>query len=168
MRIFEGGRDSDSPAGVPCQTANSARQVFLIGLLGAALLAGCGKATSGPATVEVTGTVTIDAKPVEGANVTFSPEASGDDARLASQALTDQNGRFQLSTHVGGGKTKPGIVPGGYLVTISKFDRAALGKGFVAPTNVLPKKYADVKTSQLKADVAVGKENNFEFLLREQ
>src|SRR3954453_14780368 len=106
-----------------------------IWVIGGFLLLGCGKRASGPATVEVTGTVTFDAKPVEQANVTFSPEASGDDARLASQALTEQNGRFQLSTYLGSGKTKSGIVPGKYLVTISKFDREALNKGFVAPTN---------------------------------
>jgi len=138
-----------------------------IWLVAVALLMGCGKRAGGPATVEVTGTVTFDEKPVEGANVTFSPEATGDDARLASQALTDQNGHFQLSTYVGSGRTKLGIVPGRYRVTISKFDRAALNKGFVAPTNVLPKKYADVKTSPLKAEVGVGKENYFEFPLTE-
>jgi hypothetical protein len=137
-----------------------------IWLVAVALLMGCGKRAGGPATVEVAGTVTFDEKPVEGANVTFSPEGTGDDARLASQALTDQNGRFQLSTYVGSGKTKSGIIPGRYQVTVSKFDRAALGKGFVAPTNVLPKKYGDAKTSQLRADVAAGKENDFPFALK--
>src|SRR3982751_1444066 len=83
---------------------------------------GCGHPTEGPARVEVTGTVTLNESPVEGANVLFSPDVGSDDNRLASQAVTDSQGRFKLSTHVGGGKFKSGIVPGKYVVTISKLD----------------------------------------------
>src|SRR5204863_5840229 len=73
-------------------------------------LTGCGGTKSGPVTVEVTGTVTLNETPVEGASVLFSPEIGSDDRRLASQATTDAEGRFKLTTHVGGGKFKSGIV----------------------------------------------------------
>jgi hypothetical protein len=132
-------------------------------LLGA--LAGCGSEKKGPVTVEVTGTVTLNGRPVEGASVVFTPDARGDDARLASQATTDHDGRFNLSTNLGGGKLQPGIVPGAYLVAITKNDTSAVKDTLTPPKNVLPQKYADSKASQLKADVIAGHANDFPFAL---
>src|SRR5262245_58354700 len=80
-------------------------------------LAGCTK-SKGPTTVEVTGAVTLDGNPVEGANVLFAPPAGSDDRRLASQATTDSGGKYHLQTHIGAGKYKSGIVPGKYEVTV--------------------------------------------------
>src|SRR5688572_7259469 len=82
-----------------------------------ALLAGCGSG-SGPTTVIVTGTVTMDGKPLAGANVVFHP-LDGAETALASQAVTDAEGRFELTTHAGGGKFKPGASPGSYIVAIT-------------------------------------------------
>ena len=60
--------------------------------------AGC-SGPKGPARVTVTGTVTLDGKAVEGANVIFHP-LEGTDA-LASQAFTDSVGRFEMATRRG-------------------------------------------------------------------
>jgi hypothetical protein len=101
--------------------------------------------------------------PVVGASVTFFP--LGEASTLASQALTDNEGVFQLSTHVGGGKYQPGIASGNYAVAVSKLDVAAIKDTLTPPKNLLPFRYADAKTSKLSAYVTPTGENNFEFKL---
>jgi len=128
---------------------------------------GCGGMPAGPETIEVTGTVTYQGTPVEGANVTFHP-TSGSEQTLASQGVTDNEGRFALSTHVGGGKFKPGIVPGQYGVAITKLDTAGISTTLGPPKDLLPRKYGSPTTSQLTADVAAGTPNNFEFPLSDK
>jgi hypothetical protein len=138
----------------------------LLAALSLIALSGCGGTKAGPATVEVTGTVTLDEAPVEAASVLFSPDTGSDDGRLASQATTDRDGRFNLTTHVGGGKFKSGITPGKYVVTITKLDTAAAKNTFSRPKNLLPPNYADPKSSQLTATVVTGRANDFQFPLR--
>jgi hypothetical protein len=133
-------------------------------LLCPAALSGCG-APAGPATVQVTGTVTYNGKPIDAANVIFYPSDANE---LVSQSATDPDGRFQLSSHVGGGKFKAGIVPGQYAVAITKLDVAGISNTLAPPKNMLPKKYGSPKTSPLTADVAAGTENNFEFPLTDK
>src|SRR5215471_14837470 len=101
--------------------------------------------SKGPATVEVTGIVTLNGSPVEGANVFFSPATGSEASRLSSQATTDHNGKYQLRTHIGGGQFKSGIVPGKYDVTINKLDTASVKNTMSPPKNLLPAKYADAK-----------------------
>jgi hypothetical protein len=101
---------------------------------------------------------------VEGANVIFQP-IEGSASTLASQSVTDASGRFELSTHVGAGKFKPGIVPGTYSVVITKLDTAGISTTLAPPKNVLPKKYANANTSGLTANVTAGQENDFDFAL---
>jgi hypothetical protein len=129
-----------------------------------AAFAGCDNSAAGPATVAVTGTVSNDGTPLEGANVIFHPMAESGQT-LASQSVTDAQGRFELSTHVGAGKFKPGIVPGRYAVAITKLDTASIATTLAPPKNLLPKKYADPKTSGFVAEVAEGQDNEFEFAL---
>jgi hypothetical protein len=114
----------------------------------------------------VTGTVTLNGGPVESASVLFTPAVGSTDNRLASQAITDSQGRFQLSTHIGGGKFKSGIVPGKYSVAITKPDPAAPKNAYTAPKNLLPPKYADPVSSQLKAEIIAGQPNDFPFPLK--
>jgi hypothetical protein len=134
-----------------------------LGAVAIAMAAGC-TGSQGPSTVGVSGTVTQNATPLEGANVVFHPVDDSANA-LVSQAVTDAAGRFELATHVGGGKFKPGIVPGKYLVAITKLDIAAITNTHAPPQNVLPKKYGDPTTSALTANVVAGKENDFSFNL---
>jgi hypothetical protein len=168
MEVSEPGHHSFLSLNNFWQTRMSAAtQVFLAAICVAAVT-GCGGPKGGPATIEVTGTVTLNGSPVDGANVLFSPDIGSSDGRLASQATTDSAGRFKLSTHVGGGKFKSGIVPGKYVVTILKLDPAAPKNTFTAPKNLLPPKYNDAKTSLLKADVAAGQPNDFQFELKSE
>lgn len=169
MQVSKWGRHSClSLIGIR-QTGMSAppRRVILATLC-LIVLSGCGGTKGGPATIDVTGTVTLNGTPVDGATVLFSPDIGSSDGRLASQATTDGEGRFKLSTHVGGGKFKSGIVPGKYVVAISKLDTSAAKNTFTPPKNLLPHKYADPKTSLLTAEVATAMANDFSFPLKSE
>ena len=69
--------------------------------------AGCGKSRLSP----VSGTVTLDGKPLAGASVHFVPEGAGKDAT----AETDQQGQFTMSTF----EPRDGVLPGTYKVVIA-------------------------------------------------
>lgn len=75
-------------------------------LFGALVLTGCGSGLS-----PVSGVVTIDGKPVEGATVTFV----SDDGKQAASGQTDKDGNFTLSE---GGV--PGARSGSYKVIVTK------------------------------------------------
>ena len=83
-------------------------------------LAGCGGGgPEVPDTAPAGGTVTLDGAPVEGATVTFIPDARDDGAIKNAYGTTDANGKFTLSTPVSGTKTD-GAVLGRHQVTITK------------------------------------------------
>lgn len=71
------------------------------------LLAGCGGST----TSSVSGTVTLDGKPLADATIQFVPDGAGRDAT----GQTDKNGYFSMSTF----KPGDGVVPGTYKVVIA-------------------------------------------------
>ena len=135
-------------------------------ILCAFVSSGCGNTQEGPETVPVRGTVTYQGQPLDGANVVFHPTDGS--TTLASQAVTDASGRFELATHVGVGKFKPGIVPGNYAVAITKLDTASVSSTLAAPKDLLPKKYGDPKTSGLAAEVTAQQDNEFSFALGNQ
>src|SRR5437763_7975974 len=86
----------------------SARYLVL-GCILASLPTGCSR----NGLLEVEGTVLLDNQPVPDATVLFIPEGgSGQPA----QGVTDENGRFQLTTF----KDKDGALPGAYKVTVTK------------------------------------------------
>jgi Carboxypeptidase regulatory-like domain len=140
-------------------------------LAGVSVWVGCAHKPAVEGLVKVTGTVTYQGKPVEGATVVFSPEGKG---RPAS-GRTDSSGRFQLTTL----EANDGAMPGKYRVAISKFEGAssaatppsademakkftqmrgrAAVKGGAAKLggakNLLPVKYRSPKTSGLTAEV---------------
>ena len=66
--------------------------------------------------VPVTGTVTLDNKPLAHATVYFTPE--NDAMGKSSTAITDANGKYELVTSYGK-ETKKGAVPGKYRVWFS-------------------------------------------------
>jgi hypothetical protein len=92
---------------------NRARNMATILASCAFLATGCG----GSGLVSVKGFVTLDGKPLEGATVIFVP-AAGEVVTSTGAGLTDDLGRFELTTTQEG----DGIRPGTYRVTISKKD----------------------------------------------
>ncbi len=105
-----------------------------------AMFSGCGP--KNPETFPVSGTVTLDSKPVAGAAVVFTP-ANGQKAT----GTTDGAGRFELSTFELG----DGAVPGEHGVTVVKTT--------VDPDDqekvvfLVPMKYGNPQTSELTCDV---------------
>jgi len=139
------------------------------------LFAGCGGSAVDPdrtETVPVTGTVTHNGEPVEGASVTFMAQSA--DGRGAS-GTTDASGEFTLTTFEPG----DGAIPGSYRVKIAKTVveggpseeeyQAAAARGMTLPQpeakEMLPVKYKDVNTSQLTAEVKEDDDKEFDFAL---
>ncbi|MHB8899695.1 MAG: hypothetical protein ACYC6Y_13185 [Thermoguttaceae bacterium] len=118
----------------------------LAGGLCLAAVAGC--APKGPETVEVTGTVTLDGQPVEGAIVGFRPTEGTPGA-----GTTDASGKFTL-------KATPG--PNGVTVIKSETvgEAPVVDENTTAvevqTKNLLPVKYSAVEGSGLSFDVQPG------------
>jgi len=109
---------------------------------------GCGDGR--PDRVPIAGVVTIDGKPLAHGSIVFKP-ASG---RTAGGSL-DGQGRYFLTCYVKG----DGAVPGDYTVAISGNEQL----GETAMRWHAPRKYADPKTSELKATVDEPRDDlNFE------
>jgi len=143
-------------------------------------LIGCSGSKSG-SLATVSGVVTHNGNPVEGAKVIFhsTVEVEGK-TQAAYGALTDSSGKYVIATS---GK-EPGIPPGLYKVTITKLlgkggtpeeldpgqmdamisDVGTAGKG--GPVNLLPREYATLATSKLSATLDVGKNDDKNFDLK--
>lgn len=124
------------------------------------------RSTDRPATQPVTGTVTLNGTPVDGATVTFQPiDASG----KAAVGLTDSAGTYVLTTF----ESNDGALSGSYKITVIKTEAPAPSSGDAtgeyvppealgpearpaAPKNLLPEKYAATQSSELTATVKDG------------
>jgi hypothetical protein len=130
------------------------------GLWTAILLAsgsGCGESGK---PIPTDGLVTLDGKPVDGATVTFHPEAK--EGRAAT-GLTDAEGVFQLQTFA----EADGALPGAYKVTVVKTEAAAapgpasgpeqmmktMFHRKKKPSSLLPREYAEISRTPLRARV---------------
>jgi hypothetical protein len=82
------------------------------------VLTGC-SSSSRPPTYPVTGTITLQGKAVAGAFITFVP--TGDEGEAAS-AITDSEGKYELTTWEAG----DGARPGEYRVKVSKQEEQAV------------------------------------------
>jgi hypothetical protein len=154
----------------------SVRLAALAALL--ALIGGC-SGNSRPARTPVSGTVTYQGKPVDGATVTFAPMTEG---APTATAVTDSSGKYVLNTYEEG----DGAVPGDYRVTFSKVvieDKMAgksideiseayaamkaRGEAIPEPKtrHLIPDRYATSQTSTETANVKEGVENTFDFEL---
>ncbi len=115
------------------------RLVLFLTLL--VLAGGCGAGDWGT----VSGRVTLDDQPLEKGDVTFNPVKGGapGTGRVVNGAFTIQTG------------TKAGLAAGEYLVTVA--DQTIPKSGSKEAAKLLtPKKYADPKTSDLKATIQPG------------
>ena len=98
--------------------------------------------------VRIAGTLTLDGKPVAGANVTLHPRCEDS---LEAGGLTDKNGRFTVTT--GNDPIGRGAVPGEYDVTFSL-------------RSTIPREYERIATSGLSPiTVEAGGWNRFPFEL---
>jgi len=127
------------------------------------LLAGC-SGDGFPKTYPVTGMVTHEGAPVEGATVVLVH--STPDGRSAS-GTTDAAGKFAVTTYFSPTHQSAGALPGDYAITVSKKEayqtteglkpeeEMALFTKFGPPKDLLPKLYANPATSGLKVTVTI-------------
>ncbi|MCL6504442.1 MAG: carboxypeptidase-like regulatory domain-containing protein [Pirellulales bacterium] len=113
-------------------TCSLRRAGLAFGLVAAVYLSGCGSDAPKITTVPVTGKVTYNGQPVEGATVAFIP--NNPDGRPA-RGTTDAQGVYTLVTYLGPNDQPSGAEPGEYKVTIEKTQ--------VAPGSALPGKPAE-------------------------
>ncbi len=137
---------------------------YRVGLIFVVLLtvaSGCGKAK--PTVAEVTGTVTLDGKPLELVHVEFWPE-------IGPRAFgkTDENGKFKLITD---DRTQEGCPPGRNKVAVRdmahmKDDYIDEGGDWVdmskGKKSRIHSKYYDAPNSPLTLEVVAGEKNNFD------
>ena len=114
------------------------------------LAVGCGKSLSG-----VSGTVTLDDKPLEDAFVEFSPTSG-----RPSVGRTDEDGHYQLEYST----RKSGVEAGDHVVRIGTYQEASIDMKTGEPTakveEVVPEKYN--RQTTLTAHVKPGK-NDIDF-----
>lgn len=80
----------------------------------AALVIGCGD--SGPRLVSVTGTVSLNGQPLEGAALAFEPVPTAPNSEVRpGEAVTDAAGKYEVSTSL-----KSGLAAGKYRVIVTK------------------------------------------------
>jgi hypothetical protein len=126
-------------------------QIFALLLLAGFLsVAGCGNGLA-----KVSGTVSIDGKPVKGgpqmsALVNFVQENG---RGTSSVGTIDESGHYTLRKG-----SQEGIEPGSYLVSISvqKVTPPATREGLPQATLLSPAKYADITKSGLRKEVQPG------------
>jgi hypothetical protein len=151
-----------------------------IGFCALVVLSGC-SGKSGPLAT-VSGVVTHNGTPVEGAKVVFHSTVEVDGkAGQAYGAQTDSTGKYVIAS---AGK-EPGIPAGLYKVTVVKYEGKGMapGEGMdggqidaamsdTGPAakggirNLLPAEYAAVGSSKLSATLEVGKNENVNFDLK--
>ncbi|MCL2005132.1 MAG: carboxypeptidase-like regulatory domain-containing protein [Planctomycetaceae bacterium] len=144
-----------------------------------AMVAGCG---GNPNLGQVTGIVTFNGDPVEGATVSFIP-ASPDG--ILAVGTTDAEGRYVLAAPVQDAGVSRGALQGTYNVTIRKtevtphpdsvlYQQGEItynelmnrgGGGQSTIREVLPVRFNDVQRSGLQAEVVAQTQNVFDFAL---
>lgn len=145
------------------------RYFFSICLLILAL-SGCGN----EGRKSITGKVLLDGQPLAGAMLSFVPDASSPDL-MEGYAKTNDQGNFEMRT-LGNGNQK-GILPGKYIVLISKKESYDTGKKkpsevmygemetVFAERDIVPVFYSDSQKTPLTAVVENGKNPVFQFEL---
>jgi hypothetical protein len=125
--------------------------VIVGGLIAAS---GCSKGSNLPKTVPATGIVTLDGKPVAGAQIVLIPEA---ETATGAYGTSDASGRFSLRAY----EEKEGAIPGAYKAQVSKTVEVKLGgaKGSLDGGDPVrfdygvPAKYTGARTSGLTATI---------------
>jgi hypothetical protein len=113
------------------------------------VLAGCGD--GGPELGKVSGTVTLDGKPLPKARIVFEGGPDGS----PSYATTDEDGHYELKF----GVDKPGAMVGEHLVriTTARTEPAdSLGREMISHPELLPPRYNE--ESELTKEVVPGKQ----------
>lgn len=123
-------------------------RLALAAILGAALVAGCGKGRTPVYPTE--GQLLIGGKPAANVFVLFHPAGAAGPEVLRPSATTDSEGKFRLTTY----EAYDGAPAGEYVVTLLYEPvNSPLSRPKGKPPKV-PAEYTKVETSKLRATVA--------------
>jgi|RhiMethySRZTD1v2_1073278.scaffolds.fasta_scaffold296386_2 hypothetical protein len=141
--------------------------VPLFGFMVPGIVTGCSGSKGSYATVS--GVVTQNGAPFDGAKVTFISTVESEGKRATYSAMTDSNGKYLIAT-VG---KEPGIPPGMYKVTVTKLEATGrnLPKDFDAGQvaasgtgrNLVSQEYENENTTKLSVTLEPGKNENQNF-----
>jgi hypothetical protein len=128
---------------------------------------GCG-GEKVPDVQPVTGVVTLDDKPIEGANVALVP--NGTDKTRSAGGTTDAEGKFSVKTYWNAEHQLEGALPGDYLITVMKMEAPKETEAakdpkemmsspmqMRSPKSLLPKRYNQPTTSGFTVSVTADK-----------
>jgi len=134
------------------------------------LIAGCNRAPAGPKLEPVSGTITLDGKPLAAADLIFVPQ--GDTKGQSGVARTDADGKYELMTP---DRKHKGVAAGSFRVVINKLVKPD-GSDYVPDPNagpidtggfkeLLPAVYSDMGQAELEANVPEGGATSLDFKL---
>lgn len=129
---------------------------------------GCGasvKEPNWPAVVPVSGSVTMDQNPLGQAIVLYIPD--GSTVGQGGSGMTDDSGKYKVSSRNAKGEMVDGIIPGKYRVAISRMVKPdgsvwtpdpenKEGPASVGAREELPLEYSDPRSSIWLVDVITG------------
>lgn len=125
----------------------------LVGLFFWVTFLGCTSKPSWEATFPASGTVIFKGKPLDGADILLFPIDASVPEIVRPRAKSDAEGRFNIWTYQQG----DGAPAGEYKVTIVRQAVSISNGTVVAKPNDLPVKYSKLETSDLKIQIAAGK-----------
>lgn len=130
----------------------------VLGMLGLLLpVAGCGGGSDTPDVLPVTGIITLDGDPLEGAQVEFQPQSTSENqAAVPSYATTDKSGAYTLK--LGPGRVE-GAMPGTHQVRITKYLPPA--EDGTSGEQILPAKFNS--ESELTVEVTSDNQDGYDF-----
>ncbi len=127
------------------------------------MIAGCGKASSNPKGVPVSGTVTYNGAKLTKGIVTFAPDPTSTGSTATGEI--NSSGTYTMGTF----EPRDGVIPGKYLVTIKCVDSEATmdEKGTPVPAKwAIPEKYGNGATSELSTLIEAGGAKTLNFDLK--
>ena len=124
--------------------------ILLAGLLTCSIV-GCSDRSGPPrvATYPVSTAITFQGKPIPGAFVALHPKSPQPDVPTP-RANVGKDGKLEVTTYDGG----DGAPAGEYVLTIEWYKPVKQGTDLVTGPNVIPRKYASPKTSDVVIRVA--------------
>lgn len=135
-----------------CDHPTSLRLFVVTGVL-SLLLVGCGKSEpDGVAVHPAAGKIIFRGKPAAGAIVALHPKDKTRAAAPNPRASVQPDGTFALSTF----QPSDGAPEGAYILTVQWFQPVNRNGDLVPGPNVLPRKYATPKTSNIEVKIASG------------
>ena len=126
----------------------------IAGLVGVALLAGCGSSEPGRVPVfKAAGKITFNNQPLEGAFLVLHPKVATTTPDVPKPtALVKPDGSFEPTTF----NSADGAPAGEYVVTVEWRKLVNVGGDWTPGPNLLPPKYSNPATSDLVIQVAEG------------